>query len=44
MECGLECQCKECKKLKKFLRDQEKSGKIHLAGTEEDLKKIRCKK
>ena len=44
MNCGIDCDCKECEKIRKLLRDSEKSGKIHLVGSPKDIKKIRKEK
>jgi hypothetical protein len=40
MKHGLDCQCDECKQIKKFLRDGVKAGRIYLAGLPEDKKRI----
>ncbi|KKN67350.1 hypothetical protein LCGC14_0462140 [marine sediment metagenome] len=38
---GINCSCKECKKVRTFLKRKEKKGEIYLSGLPEDLKKIR---
>jgi len=38
--CGIDCTCKECKKIRKLLRDKTNSGELHLVGLPEDKKKI----
>lgn len=38
---GIDCSCKECGKVRNFLKKKEKEGKIYLGGLEEDKEKIR---
>ena len=38
---GINCFCIECQKIRRLLRDKEKSGEIYLSGTESDKRKIR---
>lgn len=38
---GIDCDCKECKKIRDLLKNKEKKGEINLVGSPEDLKKIR---
>ena len=38
---GIDCPCKECKKIRNFLKEKEKKGEIYLGGLEEDKEKIR---
>ena len=37
---GIDCNCQECKKIKKMLKEKSDSGEIYLSGTEEDKEKI----
>lgn len=38
---SIDCQCSECKKMREFLKEKEKSGELNLVGLPEDLEKIK---
>jgi hypothetical protein len=40
MDHGLNCSCKECLELKRYIRDKVNSGEVYLSGLEQDKKKI----
>jgi len=40
MNHGLDCNCEECLKLKRYIKDKVNSGEVYLSGLENDKKKI----
>lgn len=41
LNCGIDCSCEQCKKIRLMLKNKEKSGEIYLSGSEENKRKIR---
>lgn len=37
---GIDCECKECRKIKGFIKEGVESGRVYLSGLEEDKRKI----